>query len=490
MEELKKLIEVLEENSTATALLNFADSSNLETQLYQLIKDGVTENENDIVLHLYGHCDKANAYKMLKSRVKKKLYNQLFFLSPTISRAHSENSIAELDCKKMLFWAASLRTIREDKLAKLQLQKALVLAEQYQLIECQIECYKLMRVMLSNDSFSKKEFVTCTAKLEELYKLLEYEKRANQLYFDIKFEFKQGVIAGAELLDKLKASIVELKECWLQFGLNSVFKRYHSLMNMYYEITGDVTANISYLEQTFALYKAGKIHPAYYSETYNKFILVHAYLKNKDYSLGLAEAAELKKNLAEGSKNWFAHLENYFLLALHSKDYSLSEEILIEVFSNKCFRETNQFAQERWSTIYQIYHNAFGFKIPAKLNKKLKLCYQDKKGFNLWLMILDYMIALDSRDVSILAREVDRIKKYIGKYLTAPDDTRSKYMLKLLLIAGREFPVDAATCRKKGEYLFKKLQQAPTPGYAYAETEIIPYEDLWDVILQKLDNNL
>jgi hypothetical protein len=41
-------------------------------------------------------------------------------------------------------------------------------------------------------------------------------------------------------------------------------------------------------------------------------------------------------------------------------------------------------------------------------------------------------------------------------------------------------------CRKKGKYLYEKLQVISPPGEAYAEIEIIPYEHIWEMILDIL----
>ncbi|MBB6611971.1 hypothetical protein H7F15_13050 [Pontibacter sp. Tf4] len=489
MEELTKLVELLENKgkSTTAAFLNYADSSSLETRLYQLIKDNAVESEPELIQNLYGDFTKANAFKMLKTRVKKKLYNQLLFLDLSGFEISFGSNSAELECRHYLQLANMFRVTGETALARIQLQKAMVLAEEVQLIDCQIEAYKALRAILTIHGFNRREYEECISKLAELYTLAEYEKRADELFHNIKFEYKLGANAGNSLINTLKDVTDELKASWHKTNLYTVFRRYHQLMNFYFELNGDFAAYIDYLNQTFDDYRAGKIHKAYFSESFTKYLLVYAYLKNGDYALGIQEAEQLKKKLPEGSKNWFAHLENYFLLAVHAQKFELAEKILLEAFNNKHFKENNQFAQERWTIFYQVYQSAYGFSIPVKLRKKLIVVQQDKKGFNLWCVILDFMTALDNRHTNLIASEAERMKKYIARYLTAKEDARSKYMLKLLVVAGREFPIDAASCRKKSEYLFSKLQEAPVPGYAYAETEIIPYEDLWEIILQKLD---
>ena len=45
---------------------------------------------------------------------------------------------------------------------------------------------------------------------------------------------------------------------------------------------------------------------------------------------------------------------------------------------------------------------------------------------------------------------------------------------------------DEASCRIKGAKHYQKLIETPTPGDAYAEIEIVPYEHLWELILETL----
>ena len=62
---------------------------------------------------------------------------------------------------------------------------------------------------------------------------------------------------------------------------------------------------------------------------------------------------------------------------------------------------------------------------------------------------------------------------------------RSKLFLKLLILAVTE-DFDAESIKKKGKRHIEKLTDTPTPGDAFAEIEIVPYEHLWELILSML----
>lgn len=488
MEELRRLIDVLEKYNGADGPNReyVSELTNLDGRLYQLAKDNNAEHEGEIIKQLYGTHKKVAAFRMLKSRLKKKLYNQVLFVDIQDLPFTLDTKSAELECQKDLYVINILRATGDEKLALMHLQKVLSLAQEMQFIKVQIEVYETQRILYAADGYSRKKFSECVEKLDELYKLRNVEENADKIYYKIRFNLKLGVEENKKHQAELGSLVEELHNLWQESGLNSVFRRYHKFKLFQLEGSGDAAELIEYLRYTFKLYEQGKIHKAYYSVTFNKFMLVYAYLRNQDYKTGLEEAEKLAQVMEVGSRNWFAHLENYFLLAVHDKDYKKAEGLLLEVFENKYFQDNNLFSQERWSMYYLVYHFISGFTIPVKLIKKLQVVPQDKKGFNLWRLILDFMLALQDKEPEAIGRETERVKKFMTKYLVNKEDARSKYFLKLLLLAGREYD-DTKICRKKGEYLFDKLKQAPIPGYAYAETEIVPYEDLWEILLQKLE---
>ncbi|MEJ8755735.1 hypothetical protein WG947_01895 [Pontibacter sp. H259] len=488
MEELKKLIDVLDRKgkSSATALLNYADPTNLETRLFQLTQTDTGIDETELIGKLYGRSAKLGAFRMLKSRVKRKLYNQLFFLDTENEKIIDKLASIEIRCRKLLYQAEVLRMMQEADLAEQILIKTVALASESQLVKYEIDALEQLRMHYAERKFDRRLFEECVSKLERLYEVYEIEKKVEAIYFEIRFDIKLGVEASHKFLGKLELLIKDLEEYWAGSKSSLVFRRYHQLKMIYYEVSGDFNAHILYLKDAFHIYSSGKIHPLYFSVPFNKYLLVFSYLRAKNYKDGLSEAEDLKAKLETGSVNWYAHLENYFLLAVHSQDYQLSGKLLVEALTNKYFDDNFTFAQEKWILYYEFLHYITGFTLSTKINRKLKHTFQDKKGFNVWSLILDFVLVLEKNQPDLLQREIDRVRKFISKYLVATEDARTRLFLKLLLVAGRE-PLDAKSCKRKGKYLFNKLQQTPTVGIAYAETEIVPFEHLWAIILHKME---
>jgi len=489
MEELRKLIDILERKGkgSASALINYNDTASLETRLYQLAQTNSDSSEADLISLLYSDATKKGAFKMLKSRVKRKLYNQLYFLDAENEKLADQLASVEIRCRKMLYQADVLRKLQEADLAEQILLKVSAIAQDSQLIKYEIDALEQLRMYYSERIYERKLFEKCVTRLEQLYQIFEIERKVDSIYFDVRFEMKLGVEANHKLLNRLEGFIQNVELYLADFNTGSVFRRFHQLKVMYFELSGDFETYIAYLNYTFEKYNTGKIHPLYFSINYNKYSLVFACLRAKKYDQGLREADDLKGKLEPGSVNWFAHLENYFLLATHSQNYKRASKVLDEVLANKYLKETNTFAKERWVLFYDFLHYVSGYTSEVTIDRKLKHVTQDKKGYNVWSLILEFVHVLEKKQPDLLQREIDRVRKFISKYLVAPEDARTKLFLKLLLVAGRDY-TDAKSCARKGKYLFNKLHQTPAAGIAYAETEIIPFEHLWELILQKMES--
>ena len=111
---------------------------------------------------------------------------------------------------------------------------------------------------------------------------------------------------------------------------------------------------------------------------------------------------------------------------------------------------------------------------------------KDKQGFNVTILILQYLYFLKRKDTDSLLHRIEAMRKYAGTHLKDNFSDRTKSLFKLLMLVVKE-DFRATQCRKKGRYLYEKLQTISPPGDAYAEIEIIPFEHIWEIILDILN---
>jgi hypothetical protein len=218
---------------------------------------------------------------------------------------------------------------------------------------------------------------------------------------------------------------------------------------------------------------------------------VHAYLRSKEYEKGLLLAGDYIQAFDQSSNNWFAFMENYFLLALHAMNYKLALQLIQQTDKNPFFSKISRMAKERWvlyrSYLYFVYpseilYTEFSYQT---LITSVPEYSKDKQGFNVAILVLQYLYFLKKRDFESLLHRIEAMRKYAGTHLKDNFSDRAKAFFKLLIIPVKE-DYKPMYCRKKGKYLYEKLQVISPPGEAYAEIEIIPYEHIWEMILDIL----
>jgi hypothetical protein len=84
---------------------------------------------------------------------------------------------------------------------------------------------------------------------------------------------------------------------------------------------------------------------------------------------------------------------------------------------------------------------------------------KDKQGFNVAILILQYLYFLKKRDLESLLHRIEAMRKYAGTHLRDNFSDRAKALFKLLMIPVKE-DFKPMYCRKKGKIPLRK-----TAGY-------------------------
>ena len=491
MEELHKIVKLVTNSSSLSLVLPVSNGRlSKEDILYEGIKNGEYSSDEDAAKRLYNSGPNDVRYKMLKHRLKKKLLNNLLFFD--YSRVGTKNYLVkEQACLLMLQQAYTLKLNYEFDLVLSLVAKIIAIAEEYDYTNHKASALELAAACYSEKG-NLKQFNTVLPELETALHKRNLESKATNLFQSVSVNLKKSVTARRRLLPKLPAYIESLEALWSEAKTFATFEAYYKTSISYYELTGSFDKIIEMTVNAGKWVEKGTVNALRFESNYNKFVLVYAHLRNKDYLNGLQYAEKYALDFKEGFMNWFAYMENYFLLALHSNQLSLSELLLHKVLSNSSFSKISNTAKERWS-LYQMYYRVLSLNSEKPDNiyinpysLSLPEYSKDKLGFNVAILILQFIYFLQKGDAEALLYRIESLKKYILTHLKDAFSLRSKTFLKLLILTVTE-DFDAHDCRIKGQKLYQKLIETPTPGDAYAEIEIVPYEHLWEHILSILD---
>ncbi|MFD2999490.1 hypothetical protein ACFS7Z_03890 [Pontibacter toksunensis] len=493
MDELRRLVSLIAERGVkASPLINQQDEDNLETKLFNLIKNEQVTSDVDAAEMLYGDKNVSANYRMLKSRMRKKLLNHLHFIEFSSSKFNLV-SIESYKLQAMLLEAHALLVSDEYRIADKLLTQAIVLAKANQVTSCIVRALEKKLVIHSN-IINKKAYLEAKEELQYYYKIEAQEKEAASLFQLAHIELSSSLSERNAYLYKIPAVLEQIHKLWLSSKSPVIYNLFHILSIHFLELKGDFLAVSDAVARAEKLLEQGHIQPNRYNYKYNAFIHIYALLRTRQYEEGLILAQDYLQLFEPQAVNWFAFMENYLLLAMHSGNYKLAGELLQRSLASDYVNTIQNTAKERWELyrrylllMHSIMPSLDVVNLPQGVLAELVMLPKDKAGYNLSLLVLDTIKSFLNRKVDDYESHAERVRKYITKYLRGEKAERPRLFLRLLLLVIKEdlHPVRA---RAKGQKLYEKLKQTLPPGDAFAEVEIIPYEHLWDLVLKVLEH--
>ncbi|PRY07311.1 hypothetical protein CLV24_12449 [Pontibacter ummariensis] len=489
MDELKTLAKLVTYTNNIRTMLPLPRMGKGKEELfYSNLLCGKYSNDNDAAQDLYGSDSGDVRYKMLKHRLRKKLFNQLLFAN--YSRfSTSDFYQKEHECFGLIYKANVLLRNKELNLVLPVSSKALNIAREYELTNLAIAALEFEAFYYSEAGLHKK-YLKTEKELRLVLRQKAFEREAVSILQKLKVTLSKSIKVRSEVLPTLQDVIKRLFKLWQLSKTFEAFNAYYKASMLLYEMSGDFPkiTELTLLSERWV--KEKKVNSRRFDANFNRYILVYAHLRAKKLQEGLDYAQKFIIHFSEDSLNWFAFMENYYLLSVYLKNYELAGNLLFKVNQNPVLKKISNAAKERW-LLYETYLSLFlgknyqHFKASNPFVLSLPEYSKDKQGYNVAILILQFIYFLQKDDTESLLFRIESLKKYIHTHLKDSFSSRSKLFLKLLILVVTE-DFDPNACQKKGEKLYNRLIQEPTPGDAYAEIEIVPYEHLWDFIMKVL----
>jgi hypothetical protein len=206
------------------------------------------------------------------------------------------------------------------------------------------------------------------------------------------------------------------------------------------------------------------------------------------------------KLIEKNSFNWYRLMETYFQYCMYAKNYKKALEIYDLVNKSSRLSTLASNVRDSWYLYAGYLHLLVQFKkLEAssvdkvvgsfkigRFNNNFELFDRDKEGMNIPLILLPllYSLAQGADYEEEYGRSVDAIEKYRKRYLDNDLNRRSASFTNLLLALGRmEFEKASAERKIKKEMAVLNSLPPQEAGQSLA-VEIIPYEDLWEDLIQ------
>ncbi|MGI4884204.1 MAG: hypothetical protein ACRYFR_04520 [Janthinobacterium lividum] len=495
MKESKTLAQIITSRKLSLLpLLDFDTGEKMkENKLVAVLAEGQESTRAQLVRTLYGKgtANTEASFRKLHSRVMAKMLNHLYFLDYSDQR-HLVSKRHELECLSLFHKALVLYNESESSLAVRLLNKCLELSQRDGFTRYGIQAAGLLRVLYAQQQ-QKPQYRAVTKALLELQKVRTFEEEADDIYSDIRLAIAGTVKMRRELLPVMPAYLVKLEELHRKAKSVDTGNYVYQTRLAQQELMGNYAEIIKITAEAARQLKAGKLNPHRFDLRFNHFMSVYAHLLSRQAEKGLKLAAVYDKDFHPSSANWFYFQEHYLLLALHAGDYVQAQQVLQTATGNASFGKQRAAAQQRWELFraYVDFVQPPARPTPVRRQQMEQWALtipeysRDKRGHNVAILVMQVMYFLRQRDLDAVLLRADRLRKYQQRHLREAANLRTRLFLRLLLlIVEQEF--DPARSARQAATLLKQLEDAPPPGEAFAEVEIIPYETLWQLALQEL----
>jgi len=492
MEEISELIKIVtrhtRKNLPLIDLKAQDDGDNKELKLFLGVRSNEYLTDQAASIGIYGEEEVDFKFRMLKSRLNKKLLNHLFFMDFGISKLHKSITFHQ-ECLDYLHFSKLLLKVGEIKLATKLIYKTIDLAKECEFNDVLVTCFKELRDIYAS-TYRPKLFQSTTSQIEEYTALVEKEEEAQSIYFEQKLFLNSSITNRKKDLNSVKKAIGKLDKIYQQTQSYNIYEKKLKLSIWLHEFEGDFDEVIKIVDRSEEDFKKGKTNQTRYNQDSFRIAKIYAFLKLNRLEEGARLAAKCLKETDRESVNWYAFQENYLQIAIRKKDYELAISLLNEAFSNKNFNEQEETSIERWHLYRAYLYYLTGEKSLTKyinysqIIENIPEFQKDKAGPNVAMLILQVLTHLDA-DLAKLHQILSAMDDYVNKYLNNSFSKRTKVFNKLLhkVVAHNR---DYDQINQKSKYLTEKLSEIELEGDVFADMEIIPYDQLWEIIVHRL----
>ena len=478
------------------------NKTNSQSKYYKLfikIQDGEITNEEDAQAFLK-YSKNRNSY--LKFR--KRYINKLFDLIQLTDLLDSENEkyYVEITNIYRLFTVARTLHIKGFKQETLQLYTLInKLSEKYGILEFKLMTDALLRSQYAYINVNHKKYIhyknqfsNTLERLQKEFKIIEKYDEITHTYFTADYpslaEFKQDI---KPIIEDFSKKLTSEDTLHTKMKVRDLQSFSHTLNN---ETEEAITTALKMLDQ---LDDNNSNVPRYYKFSLYNDLLIN-YLKLKNYERTFFYLDTILDYLSFKGFNYVKFKSLQFTLYTYLKEYDKLQDIVDEILDPK-FPHQSPKITETWklrnafvellieAEIIQDPHSDNKFKLNRFINE-MEETSKDKRGLNISILIVQLMFFLIRKEFSKVFDKIEALNQYSFRYLRKDETFRSNCFIKMILKLPEASYHPIRTKRYVNKYL-KRLEEQPYEiSMKMLDTEIVPYEHLWEIIEHILQINL
>jgi hypothetical protein len=379
------------------------------------------------------------------------------------------------------------------------LHKVLKRAELIELTPVILETLQLLRHHYGVIVGDRKQFEAYNEQIERYAGLYMAEIRADGFLEDLLSHYVRDKSTKMHHLEKARRYEAELKGLLQTAQSHKLHHRYYFTEVAKKMIANDYQATVRACLQAIGHFRQLDHIPDAFVRPY-LYQLVVSYIQLQEYQKGEEAIRNLLGMLEPGQSNWFRAMELFCVLALHSKDYEKADKVWNESTAHPGFRSLYPASKEPWHIMEAFIHFTYqagktAKNCPASPHSRFRrarflnevpVFSKDKRGYNIPILIIQILFLLHQGDTDTVYERLEAISRYAIRHFRRGEHYRTNCFIRMLNQLPKAY-FRRKEVERRTRHHFEQLQNVPLGLAREAhEIEIIPYEDLWELVLENL----
>ncbi|MEM9887246.1 MAG: hypothetical protein AAF849_15240 [Bacteroidota bacterium] len=500
MDKLKELVSFLDKSRLRRidVIGNQPAKKGRSEAFYQALTENQFDSDKDAAEHFFGKGanESDRRYKELKERLYSKLLNTVFFIDETrLNFNKYQKTYYEL--VRDVTAANILMRRLYYKNATYLLKKSLRKANNFDLLDLQYQILQLLKRYHSNVTFNRKKYthyeqqlINTKDKLEAEYLAEKYFTLARMAYVEDRTNFKKHYEITSKYYHDLEPYLDKYDILNLHIYARVIKVMMHTSNRELEELIKTSDDSIRYLE----------------GKKYANPNQINYFLKEKAIAcLQLGKYEEgiraVEKTIKKNSYNatWLNSLYLLSLLHFHLANYEEVYKNTLAVKKSKSLPMVSEESREPWILVeayLQFLIEAGILNKPKRKSLKVSKFINEvptfskgKRSTNVPILVLQILFSILRKEQNTFVERLAAIQRYNNRYLLKDNTYRSNCFIKMLVCVG-EASFNRIATERRAKKFKKRLAESPLLEVKQNyETEYLPYEKLWEIVLNLLDDS-
>ena len=498
MEELLQLVSIVKHKGQRSLQLVNQNFRKKEKSKDNILYNGLLDNnfteETEIAKVLFNTDPGNRNFRNTKAKLKQKLLNNLFFLDYQKSEYTSYQRTL-YNCLNQIHQIRILIMEGANCVAIKRIPAIVKMALDYELYEFALEA-----LLINRSEFSR--LGKCTPlnlaedEIKNIKPIIKVINDCEDTFYDTLVLMNKSLSSCEKIIDdipkKIKKIEYQAKKLKLR-RLDILAKKLNIAYNTFCQNHIENLKTCDYLESKYLNLDNSEIKvDLQYKELV--FLKLHSlFVLNQDEN-GIEYANKVETIFKSGELDWFKFKEHQFLILMKAEKFHQATKVFRSVRINKNFHKIPSIDQDRWKIyrVYLLFVNdskliKWGFDIDQFKNS-IPAFEKEYQGYNVAILIIQFLLYFREADIKNLKIKLDELSKFSSVHLDKRHNYRNSIFIRMLeIIMEKEY--NYKLIAEKGATYLKKLINSQIPPDWSQELEVIPYEKLWEYVLNILNTN-